>query len=160
VVDPAVTAPFVKSTVDGEHTAAGLVIKTVGSGLTVTERPVLFACSQGVTPDVNTTVTTNGLVYGLVGLVETVKVLTELLAPTFMPFTCHWYNGDETPPEGVAVKVIELPVHIALSASSELTLTVGVITGFIVNCEETSALKISWFPLPVPVKLSIVINNW
>jgi len=35
-VDPAVTAAAVRSTVEGEHTADGFVITTVGVGFTVT----------------------------------------------------------------------------------------------------------------------------
>ena len=84
----------VKLMVPPAHTA--LLLPAVGAdgiGLTVTDIPVLVARSQGVTPDVNTTVTTNGLVpYGVKGIDEfvgIVKVFRELLDPTFSPLTCH-----------------------------------------------------------------------
>ena len=48
-----------------------------------------------------------------------VKVLTELLVPTFKAFTLHWYKGLLPPSVGVAVKVTDSPAQIILSASLE-----------------------------------------
>jgi hypothetical protein len=85
-VAPRTTVPF-------PQRLLGVVDVIVGIALTVTEIPELVARTQGVTPDVNTTVTTNGLVpYGVKGIDEfvgIVKVFRELLDPTFSPLTCH-----------------------------------------------------------------------
>ena len=52
---PNVTAPV-------PQLLPGVVPVIVGTGLTVTDVPELFACSHGVVAEVKTTVTTKGLV--------------------------------------------------------------------------------------------------
>ncbi len=42
--------------------------------------------------------------------VEEEKVV--LFIPTFTPFSCHWYCGDEPPKTGIVVNVTVVPVQI------------------------------------------------
>jgi hypothetical protein len=135
----------------------GVVDVMVGITFTTIDMLLLetgFPDKHGVALEVNTTVTTLPFVSVVV-----VNVLTELLLPTFKPFTLHWYNGDEPPLVGVAVNVTELPAQIVFPGFAEI-LTEGVKMGFIINSDETPAAYIFWFPGPVPDKLSIVIESW
>lgn len=56
------------------------------------------------------------------------------LVPTLVPFTFHWYDGDEPPLVMLAVKVTLVPVHTLLADA--LTLTVGVTCGVTVMVTE------------------------
>lgn len=107
----------------------GVVPVIVGTGLTVTVM-LVFAVTgdkQGVALEVSTTDTTFPF-----DNVDVVKVFVELLLPTLIPFTRHWYNGEAPPFVGVAVKVTELPAQIVLPGLA-LIPTEGTKTGSIVN---------------------------
>ena len=55
---------------------------------------------------------------------------TGLFAPTFTPFTLHWYTGADPPFIAVAVKVTEVPVQIVVAEGT--TVTEGVTRSFAV----------------------------
>ena len=52
--------------------------------------------------------------------VELVKVL--LFVPTLLPFTFHWYTGDDPPLVGVAVNVTLVPAQIVVADAATDTL--------------------------------------
>ena len=54
------------------------------------------------------------------------KVFAELLVPTLVPLTFHWYNGEAPPFVGVAVNVTPDPAHVVLLVTSDEMLTDGV----------------------------------
>ena len=59
-------------------------------------------------------------------LVSVVVVYVALLVPTFVPFTCHWYDGVVPPLVGVAVNVTELLVQLGFAPLVIAILTAGV----------------------------------
>jgi hypothetical protein len=101
---------------------------TVGTTVefTVTVMPELVAVAgeAQVALLVSTHVTTSLLA-------RLVVVNVGLLLPVFEPFTFHWYDGEEPPFVGVAVKATEVPEQIVLP-DPELTLTEGVTTALTV----------------------------
>ena len=86
------------------------ILTTIVTEFDVADDPVRHA----VALDVITTVTTSLLLSA-----DDVKVA--LPVPAFMLFTFHWYDGDDPPLTGVAVKLTVVPAHIGLAEAAMLT---------------------------------------
>ena len=83
-----------------------------------------------------------------------VKVLFELLVPTFKAFTLHWYKGLLPPSVATAVKVTDSPAQIILSASLEEIETVALhcpnpLNGFRKNKESPKNTESNFFSIAI-----------
>lgn len=79
-----------------------------------------------------------------------VELKVEALVPALLPFTFHWYEGDDPPFVGVAVKVTLLPEHmLVLLAEMETEGVSGVVTNMVIPPEVT---------VPLVTQLSLEVN--